>query len=77
LGNALSTISPTSGYETTLAPELLLPADFGEPHIDTFFKEISLAGEEKASGKDCYMLRLSNPGGMDLQLWVDKSRLSP
>jgi len=73
LGNALSTISITPGYAAILIPELLLPADFGEPHIDTFFKQISLAGEENVSGKDCYVIRLSNPGGMDLKLWVDRS----
>jgi hypothetical protein len=50
-----------------------LPAEFGEPQIDTFFKEISLAGEESVSRKSCYVIRLSNPGGMDLTLWVDKS----
>lgn len=50
-----------------------MPAEFGEPQIDTFFKEISLAGEESVSRKSCYVIRLSNPGGMDLTLWVDKS----
>jgi outer membrane lipoprotein-sorting protein len=73
LASALCAISPGAGYETMLVPALLLPADFGEPHIDAFFKEISLAGEESVSRKNCYVIRLSNPGGMDLKLWVDKS----
>jgi outer membrane lipoprotein-sorting protein len=73
LGNALSTISPTSGYETMLVPALLFPAEFGESEIDAFYEEISLTGEEKVSGKDCYVISMFNPGGMDLKLWVDKS----
>jgi hypothetical protein len=73
LGNALSTISPVSGYETMLVPALLLPAEFGEPTFAASFDEISLAGEEKVSGKDCYVLGLRRSEGMELKLWVDKA----
>jgi hypothetical protein len=70
---ALSMISPTSGVETMLVPALLLPADFHGSMIDPSSREISLVGEDEVSGKDCYMIGVSNPEGMHLKLWIEKS----
>ena len=56
-----------------LVPDLLLPAELGGPAIDASFQEITLAGEEKVSGNDCYVISLGNPEGMHLKLWVEKS----
>jgi outer membrane lipoprotein-sorting protein len=73
LGNALSTISPTAGEETMLVPALLLPTEFGGPSFDAALEEISFAGDEKVSGKDCFVIGLSNPEGMRQKLWIEKS----
>jgi len=73
LGNALSTISVTSGDETMLVPSLLLPLDFHGPMIDPAFEQISIVGEVKVSGKDCDVIGVGNPGGVRLKLWIEKS----
>ena len=34
-----------------LVPELLLPTEFGEAHLDTFLKEIFFQARSKSRGK--------------------------
>jgi outer membrane lipoprotein-sorting protein len=72
-GNALSTPSVTAGDAATLVPALLMPAEFGGGEFDTSSGGIALAGEERVSGTDCYVISLNNPEGTDLKLWIEKS----
>jgi uncharacterized protein DUF2092 len=73
LGNALRLIADTSGYETVLVPELLLPAEFGAPTIDPSMGGFFIIGEQNVFGKDCYVIGMRGPEGVDLKLWVDRS----
>ena len=54
-----------------LVPRLLLQSEF----VGSIFgaEQLSLAGEERVEGKDCYVIDVSAVEGMDLKLWVDKS----
>ena len=56
-----------------LVPRLLLPSDFRGSMFGPRFEGISLAGEEKVFGKDCYVIALSNARGLWMKLWLEKS----
>lgn len=76
LAAGLSTISPTSGYEAMLIPELLMPQEFRGNALESDFKDIQSAQDTRIDGKPCEVLRLTNRHAMTLTIWIDKkSRL--
>lgn len=68
----LGTMSPESGYEALLVPDLLMPTLRGAEPLSEKYPEISLGVDEHLGGTDARVVRLSGRDVLGLTLWIDR-----
>jgi outer membrane lipoprotein-sorting protein len=75
IANGLGTISPSSGFEALLVPQLLMPDQFKGARLSESIKSIHLAADQPVSGVACHVLKLTNDRGLTITLWIDRESL--